>query len=36
MKKTGMIAALSLLLEQLKQNPPKDPVRPPYPIRVRN
>ncbi len=27
--------AIEVVLEQLKQNPPKDPVRPPYPIRVR-
>jgi tricorn protease len=27
--------AIEVVLEQLKQNPPKEPVRPPYPIRVR-
>ena len=27
--------AIEVALEQLKQNPPKEPVRPPYPIRVR-
>ncbi len=27
--------AIEVIMEQLKQNPPKDPVRPPYPIRVR-
>ncbi len=27
--------AIEVVLEQLKQNPPKEPVRPPYPTRVR-
>ncbi len=27
--------AIEVALEQLKQNPPKEPVRPPYPVRVR-
>jgi len=27
--------AIEVVLEQLKQSPPKEPVRPPYPIRVR-
>jgi tricorn protease len=27
--------AIEVVLEQLKQNPPREPVRPPYPIRVR-
>ncbi|MCD4710778.1 MAG: PDZ domain-containing protein, partial [Bacteroidales bacterium] len=27
--------AIEVVLEQLKQNPPKEPVRPPYPVRVR-
>ncbi len=27
--------AIEVALEQLKQNPPKEPVRPPYPIRTR-
>jgi tricorn protease len=27
--------AIEVVMEQLRQNPPKDPVRPPYPIRVR-
>ena len=28
--------AIRELMDQLEKNPPKDPVRPPYPIRVRN
>ncbi len=27
--------AIEVVLEQLRQNPPKEPVRPPYPVRVR-
>ena len=27
--------AIEVVMEQLEQNPPKDPVRPPYPVRVR-
>ena len=27
--------AIEIILEQLEQNPPKEPVRPPYPVRVR-
>ncbi len=27
--------AIEIILEQLELNPPKDPVRPPYPVRVR-
>jgi tricorn protease len=27
--------AIEVALDQLKQNPPKEPVRPPYPVRVR-
>ena len=28
--------AIKEVMDQLKANPPKDPVRPPYPVRVRN
>ena len=27
--------AIEVVMEQLKENPPEEPVRPPYPIRVR-
>lgn len=26
--------AIEVVMEQLRQNPPKEPVRPPYPVRV--
>ena len=27
--------AIEVVLEELEKNPPKDPVRPPYPVRIR-
>jgi len=27
--------AIEVVMEELEKNPPKDPVRPPYPVRVR-
>ena len=27
--------AIELVMDQLKEDPPREPVRPPYPVRVR-
>jgi tricorn protease len=32
-KDPQLLKAIEIIMQELKKNPPKDPVRPPYPIR---